>query len=410
MPSEGLRRLWEVPPELPATHYLDNRIYTDEAIFRAEQERIFRQTWKFVCHESELSNSGDYRVAEVGAISLIVTRDRDSKIRAFFNVCPHRGARLLRDTAGTITDHRLQCFYHHWSFSTKGECLHISRPEAYASSGISRENASLREVRVESSLGMVFVSLDDTADPLAQFLGSTLDEVREPLADLELLHYHRIVIRANWKLFVETNCEGYHELLHLLNRTTGLSQSAYRKRQWQLHPSGHHTFEPAQIAYGKLALGDRATATLPGMTPNGHVVVDLFPDVMVNVRATVVRIDSLTPLAPGLTLLECRGLGRRDDSQEMRELRQRHHNQVWGPFGRNLPEDIWAIETQWANMKSEASRYSIIAREEGLQATDDAPLRSFYGEWQRQMDVCTHDIRAPHSGPDRVSSQAEVGS
>jgi methanesulfonate monooxygenase subunit alpha len=394
------RKIWDAPPELPATHYIDNRIYTDETIFRTEQEKIFYKSWKFACHESEIRNPGSYRVVEIGAISIIVLRDIGYKIRAFFNSCPHRSAKLVRNSAGMLPGNRLQCFYHHWSFSMGGECLHIPRSEAYANSTVCRENIALRDVRVECVCGLVFVTFDDDARPIARFLGSTMESIREPLADLELLHYHRVEIHANWKLFVETNCEGYHELLHLLNRTTGLSQPAYRKRLWHLHENGHHTFEPAQIAYNRLALGERTSATLPGMTANGHVVVDLFPDAMVNVRATVVRIDSLIPLAPGLTVLECRGLGRRDDSEEIRELRIRHHNQVWGPFGRNLPEDIWAVETQWANMASGASRFSIIAREEERQATDDAPLRSFYREWRRHLDICSHDIEQRYRASD----------
>lgn len=398
MQTKSTRGQWNSPPDLAPTHYLDNRIYTDATIFRSEQKKIFRKTWKFACHESEIRNSGDYRVVEVDSVSIIVLRDAELTIRAFFNVCPHRGARLVRDTAGTLANERIQCFYHHWNFSLQGACLAISHPKAYESSAIRREDVALREVRVEAAFGLVFLNVDGGAQPLSQFLDAALESIREPLGGLELLHYHRVEIRANWKLFVETNAEGYHELLHLLNRTTGLSQTAYRKRLWHLHPHGHHTFEHAQIAYGRLALGERSSATLPGMDANGHIVVDLFPDVMVNVRATVVRIDSLIPLAPGLTVLECRGLGRTDDSPEVREMRIRHHNQVWGPFGRNLPEDIWAIETQWANMSSAASNYSIIAREEDRQATDDAPLRSFYAEWRRLLGVCSHDVDA--SAPD----------
>jgi methanesulfonate monooxygenase subunit alpha len=408
MQTEEPNGFWDSPPELAPTHYLDNRIYTDEAILRAEQKKIFRKTWKFACHESEIKNPGDYRVVEIDSISIIVLRDSDSNIRAFFNVCPHRGARLVRDTAGSLGNERIQCFYHHWNFSLQGACLAISHPRAYESANVRREDVSLRAVRVETAFGLVFLNVDGDAEPLQQFLGSAMESIREPLAGLELLHYHRVEIRANWKLFVETNAEGYHELLHLLNRTTGLSQTAYRKRLWHLHPCGHHTFERAQIAYGRLALEERSSGTLPGMTANGHVVVDLFPDAMVNVRATVVRIDSLTPLTPGLTVLECRGLGRADDSPEVREMRIRHHNQVWGPFGRNLPEDIWAIETQWANMCAGASGHSIIAREEERQATDDAPLRSFYAEWQRSLGVCSHDVEASDPGIAQAGAREAV--
>ena len=403
------QRPWDLPPELPATHYLDNRIYTQESVLAVEQERIFRRTWKFVCHESEVAKPGDYRSTAVGGIPLMVVRGADGALRAFYNVCPHRGAKLVRDTAGTLPEHRVQCFYHHWSFSTQGRCLYIPRPEAYAGTSIAKENIALREVRTESVLGLVFVNLDGGAERLGAFLGDALRGLEEPLAELEVIHYHRAEIKGNWKLFVETNAEGYHELLHLLNRTTALSQPAYRERRWTLHPGGHHGFAPAQIAYERLSLGDRGSATLPGMKPNGHIVADLFPDVMVNVRATVARIDSLTPVAPGVTLLECRGLGQKGDDRATRELRLRHHDQVWGPFGRNLPEDIWAVETQWANMASGASRYSIIARQEGGRAMDDAPIRGFYREWRRRTGLCSHDPSQPYAGEAEGADAAYAG-
>lgn len=404
----AVQRPWNAPPELPATHYLDNRIYTREDVFAVEQERIFRKTWKFACHESELAASGAYRTVSVAGAPLVLLRSSDGEVRGFYNVCPHRGAKLVRDAAGVLSGQRLQCFYHHWSFSTQGQCLYIPLAEGYAGTTISKDRIALRRVRTETVLGMVFVNLDGDAEPLSTFLGGALQGLEETLSDLEVLHYHRAEIKGNWKLFVETNAEGYHELLHLLNRTTGMSQPAYRGRQWTLHPRGHHSFAPAQIAYERLALGDRGAVALPGMKPNGHVVVDLFPDVMVNVRATVARIDSLIPVAPGLTVLECRGLGLKGDDRATRELRLRHHNQVWGPFGRNLPEDIWAVETQWANMACGASRYSIIAREEAGHATDDAPIRSFYREWRRLTALGSHDVDEPGAAEREAAGGPQV--
>jgi methanesulfonate monooxygenase large subunit len=94
-------------------------------------------------------------------------------------------------------------------------------------------------------------------------------------------------------------------------------------------------------------------------------------------------------------MLECRGLGRKTDTPEERSQRIRQHNQVWGPSGRNLPEDIWAVETQWQNIVTGASRYSIIAREEDWGPMDDATLRSFYDAWGRRIGCHAHDIDAP---------------
>lgn len=66
-------------------------------------------------------------------------------------------------------------------------------------------------------------------------------------------------------------------------------------------------------------------------------------------------------------------------------MRQRHHNMFWGPAGRNLPEDLLAVESQYRSMKADAVRYSILAREENLNPTDDANLRAYYQEWERLM-------------------------
>lgn len=384
---------WDKVPDLPRTHYLDNRIYTDASIFEMEKAQIFKAQWKFACHESELKQPGDYRTVSIADSPVFVVKGADGIIRAFLNICPHRGARLLREPQGNLRGHRLTCFYHHWTFSTEGKCTTIPLPQGYSNDVVRPENINLRAVNVEVRHGLVFVKIHNT-DPqsLDDFLGAALDEIAEPIQDLEVFHYHRVEVKANWKLFVETNCEGYHELLHLLNRTTALSQPEYMKRKWLLHPNGHHTFQPATIAYEKLRLGDRNEGTLAGMTPNMHIVVDVFPDVMINARSTVVRIDSLIPVAPGLTILECRGLAPKSDNPTQRQARVRQHNQVWGPLGRNLPEDIWAIETQWSNMSSNELPYSIIAREDNNQATDDAPLRSFYAQWQRLTGVASFDI------------------
>ncbi len=387
---------WGTTPALPDTHWLDNRIYTDPAIFQLEQQRIFRQQWKFLCHASEIPEPGDFRTTEVGGIPLVVLRDDEGTVRTFFNICPHRGAALVREVRGKLPGHRLRCFYHQWTFSTRGQCTHVPLPHGYRNDVVLADNIHLREVRCEANLGLVFGCIDPQPDTpsLEGYLGPVLDDLAQPIGDLEVFHYHRVEVKANWKNFVETNAEGYHELLHLLNRTTGMSQPEYLKRKWILHPNGHHTFAPAQIAYHKLKLGERNEGTLPGMTANMHIVADIFPDVMVNARSTVVRVDSLIPIAPGLTALECRGLAPRGDTAEQRRQRVRQHNEVWGPMGRNLPEDIWAIETQWRNLASGALPSSVIAREDDSQATDDAPVRSFYAEWRRHLGLTSNTPKA----------------
>jgi nitrite reductase/ring-hydroxylating ferredoxin subunit len=102
---------WEARPDLPPTHYVDNRIFTDPAIFDDEQARIFAGGWKLVCHESELPEAGSYRALTLGGRPILVVRGRDQAdgspgdIRAFFNICPHRGApRPTRWRRGRLAD------------------------------------------------------------------------------------------------------------------------------------------------------------------------------------------------------------------------------------------------------------------------------------------------------------------
>jgi len=388
-------------PDLPPSHYLDNRIYTDHEIFVRERNLIFSKIWKLICHETEIPECGDFRTVTVADQPLLTIRGQDEKIRTFYNVCAHRGARLVREPAGSLVNDHIQCFYHLWSYNSLGQCTGIAQPKGYEAADLTPEKVGLKEVRTETIFGLVFVCLDEQAEPLEQFLGpDIIESLRVPFgsADLEVFHFHRAELTTNWKMFSETNQEGYHELLHVMNRKTGLAQRDYRTRRWNSHHNGHLTFDQAVIGYQNLDWESRDQGTLPGMVPNGHVVVDLFPDVMLNCRSTVVRIDSLTPLEPGRTMLECRGLGCKSDTSEERAQRIRQHNQVWGPSGSNLPEDIWAVETQWQNIAEGASRYSVIAREEDWGPMDDATLRSFYGEWSRRIGCHTNDIDEPWTG------------
>lgn len=114
-------------------------------------------------------------------------------------------------------------------------------------------------------------------------------------------------------------------------------------------------------------------------------VINLFPDLMINIRSNVVRLDRMVPLGPDRTLVEWRGLAVKGDDARMRAIRTRQHNLFWGPAGRNLPEDVLAVESQARAMSAGDIRYSIIAREEQLNPTDDANIRSYYGEWGRRM-------------------------
>ena len=108
------------PPKLPQSHFVDSRIYTDEAIFREEQQKVFGKSWIIACHESELPGAFDYRTfSHPAGTPLIVVRGEDMRVRSFYNVCPHRGNTLLYDPVGNAK--RITCIFHSWSFDTRGQ-------------------------------------------------------------------------------------------------------------------------------------------------------------------------------------------------------------------------------------------------------------------------------------------------
>jgi len=376
-------------PSLPETHYLDNRIFTDERIFRAEQANIFNKVWQLVCHESEVANPGDYRCTQVAGKPIVIVRGEDGVIRAFYNVCRHRAAEVVREESGNARS--FTCFYHHWNYGLDGSLRAVSKPAGYEAAKLDKSELGLVPVRAELTAGLVFVCLDRDTMPLREFLGDIVKPFLEPLGTvpLEVFHFHKAVVQTNWKLWQDNNSERYHSMLHATNRRTLpwvlASTSPMKLRIFPNGHSGYWSDGEATVAYGRGGITGVSGGALPGLREDEMRVMNIFPDLMINIRSNVVRLDRMIPLEPGVTVVEWRGLGVKGDSDEMHALRLRHHNTFWGPAGRNLPEDLLAVESQWRSMRSDVVRYSILAREEDLNPTDDANVRAYYQEWGRKM-------------------------
>lgn len=389
---------WDSPPPVPDDHFVDSLIYTDPTILTEEREKIFQKGWKFACHESELPSVGSYRTTDVAGVSVVVLRGPKNKVRAFVNACPHRGAPIVRDTRGTAD--KLTCFYHLWSFNSSGDCTGMTRPEGYELTGPKKETSGLRAVKVAEKLGLIFVSLNDDVEDFDTHVGDSMENVAEALGTvpLEVFHFHRAVVHANWKQWHETNMELYHEWGHVVNRATSIAVKGYHDRKWQIHKNGHGTMKPFQVKYQNYkGWTARDSLELPGLTPGEFRFVDLFPNTTVIIRATNIRIDTSIPIAPGLTIIEQRGLGVKGESSADREERRKHHNQLWGPLGRNLPEDFIFVEEVMKSCVQGASRFGLISRHEDLLAQDDEIMRAYYRVWSEKMNRKASDPFAMRS-------------
>ena len=182
--------------------------YADPEILRREQERIFRSAWQYAGHLGQLPEPGTFFTGAAGRTPVVVTRAADGEIRAFLNVCRHRGFPVASGEGRRAT---LQCPYHAWTYGLDG-CLRAA-PRADEEPDFPRDELGLRPVAVDTWGPFVFVNAGPDPEPLADALGSMPAQVAELGLDLDgLVHYSRweTELEANWKVVCENFLECYH--------------------------------------------------------------------------------------------------------------------------------------------------------------------------------------------------------
>ncbi len=185
---------------------MPGHFYTDPSVFDADLDLIFGRQWFFATTEAEVAEAGDYVTIDVGTRSIIVIRSDDEVVRAFHNVCRHRGARVLTEPAGFVGN--LVCSYHSWTYGTDGALRHAPNlPE-----GEDPACLGLRKVSIRVIAGLVFLCLaaeppadiDDFAERLTPYLAP------HNLAGAKVASQVDIIESGNWKLVMENNRECYH--------------------------------------------------------------------------------------------------------------------------------------------------------------------------------------------------------
>jgi len=204
---------------------LPQRYFVSPAVFAEEQEKVFSKQWVLVGHQSQIAKSGDYFTAEVAGESLIIVRDKRAEICGFYNVCRHRGSRLIENRKGQLSA-AIQCPYHAWTYGLDGRLL--GAPHMDDVLGFNKADYSLRPVNVALWEGFIFVNLAE-AGALTSILSQRERRKQDGFVSLEdwfaplagkfarwnlpaLLSARRIKydVRANWKLIFQNYSECYH--------------------------------------------------------------------------------------------------------------------------------------------------------------------------------------------------------
>ncbi len=187
---------------------LPGGLFSDPQVFRRECRTLFQRSWTCVGREDELPNPGDFRTYEMAGSGVIVLRDAEGSLRAYHNVCRHRGTRILEAESGTgLTV--LQCPYHAWTYDLEGGL--VGAPHMEEATGFQLEQFGLYPVHVEAWRGFLFINLNPGAEPLTSYLGAfTRRAAPYPLERLRRAHRYMYEIAANWKLVVQNANECYH--------------------------------------------------------------------------------------------------------------------------------------------------------------------------------------------------------
>lgn len=184
------------------------RYYSDSAIYEREKGAIFYRNWWCVGHNSQLPDPGAFTTLRIHEQSLVIIRDREGSLRAFYNVCKHRGHELL---SGCGKTHMIVCPYHAWAYGLDGSLRSARNTEDLPD--FDRADFNLEPIRVEEFCGFVFVNLDPDALSLAEQAGDLAAEIRHycpRIDDLVFAQRDSYRVDANWKVLIDNFLECYH--------------------------------------------------------------------------------------------------------------------------------------------------------------------------------------------------------
>ena len=336
----------------PNVESISSTAYNSPEIFSQEQERIFSKVWVPMCHISEMYNIGDFRTTQIAGQTVIAVNTGPTvKV-----VKAYRDDQYVKPSGNMTT----------------------------MPSGIPLYS----EVKHG---GMVWVTLDpNPTQSVEEWTAGAFDCIADAIdtEEMEVFHYHKAVIDTNYKLWHDTNSEFYHDFMHYFNRVSGFNDEYFARKNIPFD-NGHVNVSSFTVNYEEYeGFEDRGELSFPNLPPNQWYMVDLFPGFNFNLRGSAYRSDSVTPLGCNKVLIEFRGYGLRKDTPEERRTRINHHNSIWGPFGRNLHEDLIGVAGQGTTMRQGTEARNILhGRHENGTIHDEVGMRHYYSEWGKYLDI-----------------------
>lgn len=238
--NQGYRHNPEAIRALVRANEVHKEVFISQELFELEMERLFRNTWVYVGHDSQVPNPGDFFTTTVGDQNVVMVRHTDGSVRVLINRCSHKGTLLVTETQGN-TGRFFRCPYHAWTFKTDGTLLGVPLRKGYENTGFDSTEAvqGMPEVKsVHNHRGFVFCRLNPEGESFEDFFGeslSTLDNMvdRSPEGRLEVAGgVYRYVHRCNWKMLVDNQSDTCHPMV------AHESSAGTAVRVWEEAPAG----------------------------------------------------------------------------------------------------------------------------------------------------------------------------
>ncbi len=287
---------------------LPGQFYTSEAIFSQELEHIFSSRWLCIGRESQIPNPGDYFITTVASESLIIVRDVGGEVRAFYNVCRHRGTRLCTNAEGHL-DGIISCPYHAWGYKLDGQ-LAVA-PLMNEVKGFCKEDYPLYGAAIAIWEGFLFLNLARDPQPFTTAFAPLIGRFSPwQISTLRVASQIEYNVSANWKLIVQNYSECYHcptvhpELAKMSPFRSGqndLFQGSFLGGFMTMNHSGGSMTMSGNLCSAPIG-------TICGENLNRVYYYAIFPNLLLGLHPDFVMVHTLWPESPHQTRIVCEWL------------------------------------------------------------------------------------------------------
>ncbi|MBV1876168.1 MAG: aromatic ring-hydroxylating dioxygenase subunit alpha [Pseudomonadales bacterium] len=401
-------------------------VYTNPDIYLDELDRIYRQTWIYIAHESEVPNVGDFKRASLGNQPVILVRDKTGKVQVLFNRCRHRAATVCQDSCGNAS--KFRCEYHGWVYDLDGKLTGIPYEDGYER--IDKSQFSLtRPVQVDSYRGFVFAIMAEPVETLAESLGEPTMRQIDYFCDLspegEILVQAgaaKLAYQGSWKLQMENSIDGYHanfthqSYFKMITRLSGRRPDTFDRDSavatrdlgcgntfvdYRPHNIAPGRSEPRLSALKRTTWGKKYYADMVaahGLERAEDVIVtagthmSVFPNLVVLGQ----QVRTIRPIAHDKTEVDLAPTLLKGVPDELNTQRIRQFESFYSPHGGGIHDDIEMFNRvqqgvactmePWLIFQRGLHREQISA--EGLRSghvSDEVPQRAMWQHWLKLM-------------------------